>query len=380
MTLANQQEQQPIRIGLIGANIHQGWSPRAHLPALAAHPDFELAAVCTTRQASADEAMAAYDAGSAWDDYHRMLAAANPPLDAATISLRVPSHYEPTLAALQAGKHTFTEWPLGRTTAEAMVMADVARQMGVKTAVGLQARANPTIAHLRKLVADGYVGRVMTCHIRLMREGVLSRNSGRTWQRDNELGAHTLTIAAGHTIDALCSVVGEFADVAAVVSTQAKTWHETDTGKDLPVTSPDNVLVSGNLQSGGVASVQVGNTPWYGSGYRMEIHGDQGTLIAVSADSPQLGEVEILGARGTGDVEPLDFEPDGLRPAPTMPRGAPYNVGQLYSRFAAAIRGAAVGGADANLPLPDFDHAVGLHRLIDAIRQSSDEGRRVAVA
>ena len=51
---------QPIRIGLIGANIHQGWSPRAHLPALAAHPDFHLAAVCTTRQASADEAMSAY--------------------------------------------------------------------------------------------------------------------------------------------------------------------------------------------------------------------------------------------------------------------------------------------------------------------------------
>ena len=48
--------QQPIKIGLIGANIHVGWSPRAHLPALAAHPDFDLAAVCTTRQESADEA------------------------------------------------------------------------------------------------------------------------------------------------------------------------------------------------------------------------------------------------------------------------------------------------------------------------------------
>ena len=108
--------QQPIRIGLIGANIHQGWSPRAHLPALAAHPDFDLSAVCTTRQESADEAKAAYDAGSSWDDYNRMLADAD--IEAATISLRVPSHYEPTTAALRAGKHTFTEWPLGRTTAE----------------------------------------------------------------------------------------------------------------------------------------------------------------------------------------------------------------------------------------------------------------------
>ena len=265
---------QPIPIGLIGANIHQGWSPRAHLPALAAHSQFDLAAVCTTRQESADEAMAAFDAGSAWDDYSRMLADAD--IGAATISLRVPSHYEPTMASLRAGKHTFTEWPLGRTIAEAVEMTEVARQQGVRTAVGLQARANPAIIHLRNLVADGYVGRVMTCHVRLMREGVLSRVSGRTWQRDNELGANTLTIACGHTIDALCSVVGEFADVAAVVSTQATTWHETDTGLDLPVTSPDNVLVSGNLRNGGVASVQIGSTPWAGSGYRMEIYGEEG--------------------------------------------------------------------------------------------------------
>ena len=303
-----------------------------------------------------------------------MLADAN--LDAATISLRVPRHYEPTMAALQAGKHTFTEWPLGRTTAEAVAMADCARQQGVRTAVGLQARANPAIAHLRNLVADGYVGRVMTGHVRLMRDGVLARDSGRTWQRDNDLGAHTLTIACGHTIDALCSVVGDFATVAAVVSTQAAVWHETDTGKDLPVTAPDNVLVSGSLQNGGVASVQIGSTAWAGSGYRMEIYGDQGTLVAVSTDSPQLQAVSIRGARGSNDLQ--DIAPAAeLHPAPAMPAGAPYNVGQLYSRFAAAIRGAA---AADNAPLPDFDHAVTLHRLIDAIRQSSDEGRRVAVA
>ena len=94
--------QQPIRIGLIGANIHQGWSPRAHLPALAAHSQFDLAAVCTTRQESADEALAAFDAGSAWDNYNRMLADAD--IEAATISLRVPSHYEPTMASLRAGQ------------------------------------------------------------------------------------------------------------------------------------------------------------------------------------------------------------------------------------------------------------------------------------
>ncbi len=366
--------QRPIRIGLIGANIHHGWSPRAHLPALAAHSSFDLAAVCTTRQESAAEAMAAFNAGGAWADYNRMLAEAN--TEASTISLRVPRHYEPTMASLREGKHTFTEWPLGRTTAEAIEMAEVAHQKGVRTAVGLQARANPAIVHLRNLVANGYVGRVMTCHVRLMRDGVLSRDSTRTWQRDNELGAHTLTIACGHTIDALCSVVGEFADVAAVVSAQATTWHERDTGRDLLVTSPDNVLISGNLQCGGVASVQVGNTAWAGSGYRMEIYGEEGTLVAVSADSPQLGRVLIRGARGvSNDLQGLTAGPE-LHLAPEIPDGAAYNVGQLYSQFAASIRGM----ASMEPSVPDFDHAVGLHRLIDAVRQSNDEGRRVVVA
>ena len=38
-----------IRVGIIGANAHYGWSMRAHLPALRAMPDYELTAVCTSR-------------------------------------------------------------------------------------------------------------------------------------------------------------------------------------------------------------------------------------------------------------------------------------------------------------------------------------------
>jgi len=56
-----------------------------------------------------------------------------------------------------------------------------------------------------------------------------------------------------------------------------------------------------------------------------------------------------------------------------MPAGAPYNVGQMYYLFGQAIR-TGEGGH------PDFDTAVDLHRFLDAIRESSDQGRRVAVA
>ena len=81
---------------------------------------------------------------------------------------------EPTMDALNAGKHVYTEWPLGRTTAEAVEMADLAREKGVRNMVGLQSRTNPVLLYVKDLVASGYVGEVMSCHV--------SRIGGESWR------------------------------------------------------------------------------------------------------------------------------------------------------------------------------------------------------
>ncbi len=142
-----------IRLGIIGANIHRGWAPRAHLPAVVASPEFELTAVCTTRQESADEARQKFGARLAFDDYHELIDHSD--IDAVVVSLRVPAHYEPTMAALNAVKHVYTAWTLGRTTAEAKEMADFAQAKGVRNMVGLRARANPGILFVKDLVSSG---------------------------------------------------------------------------------------------------------------------------------------------------------------------------------------------------------------------------------
>src|SRR5438874_9177327 len=97
----------------------------------------------------------------------------------------------------------------------------------------------------------------MAVHVSMIRDGVLTRPPHRTWQRDAELGANTLTIANGHTVDAMRFVTGDFSRLSAVVATQAKQWLDTGT-TFLDVTSPDNVLVSGRLVNGAVASVHIG--------------------------------------------------------------------------------------------------------------------------
>jgi len=157
------------------------------------------------------------------------------------------------------------------------------------------------------------------------------------------------------------------------MATQAKQWLDTGTNTWLDVTSPDNVLLSGRLASGAVASVHIGAIPWAGSGYRMEIYGREGTLVGSGEDSPQLSEIVLHGAANGNTLAPLPVPERFTVATSGTPSGEAGNVGQMYALFAKAIRDRAVGDG-ANHP-PTFDTAVDLHRLVDAIKGASDNGR-----
>src|SRR3954452_15458733 len=120
---------QKIRLGLIGASVRGTWSARSHLPALRASADVELTAVCTTKAESAEAARQAYGARLAFHDHREMIG--SPEIDAVAVVVRVPSHYVPTKAALDAGKHVYCEWPLGSTTAEAEELSALAKAKGL---------------------------------------------------------------------------------------------------------------------------------------------------------------------------------------------------------------------------------------------------------
>ena len=363
-----------IRLGFVGANVRSTWASLSHFPALLASPDVELTAVCTTKPESAEEARKAFGAKLAFTDFRAMCASKE--IDAVAVVVRVPSHYEPTKAAIEAGKHVYTEWPLGRTTAEAEELAALARAKGVQTAVGLQSRVSPALLYMKELIETGYVGEVLSCHADCMRDGALERPAARTWQRDVTLGANPLTIANGHVIDALRFVVGNFARVSCMVTTQSKQWYQTDTKKMVDVTSPDNILVSGKLASGAVASVHVAAVPWAGGGFRMVIYGREGTLVATGDVSSQRGEMlRVQGAQRSHELSDLPIPDRFVWMPPEFPRGDPFNVGQMYKLFAEAIR-----TGQKQQRLPTFDTAVDLHRFLDTIMQSSNAGRELPVA
>lgn len=357
--------EQRIRVGIIGANVSYGWAPRAHLPAILALPEFELAAVCTAHPETAAASQEKFGARLAFTDHREMVS--HPDVDLVAISVRVPLHHAMTMAALDAGKHVFTEWPLGANLAEAREMAEMARAKGVHAMVGMQRRCAPIYLQLKQLIEEGYVGQVLSCHLNQVGSGVQTRTSDRTWQRDAALGANTLTIAFGHAIDALSMCIGELTEISAVVSTQVPRWYESDTQRYVDVTSPDNVMVAGRLADGAVVSAYVSVQPGHGSGQRLEIYGTEGTLVVEGGDRRLMG-----GKTGDANLQELPIDPRWTWVPEDVRRGPAFDVAQMYRRLGEAIR----SGDRAE---PDFDTAVARHRLIAAIQRASDNGTRETV-
>jgi predicted dehydrogenase len=95
-------------------------------------------------------------------------------------------------------------------------MAALAAENGVRTVVGLQARQAPAIEFVQELLHDGYVGEVLsTTMVGLSVAGdVVGQPNAYMLDRTN--GANVVTIAAGHSLDVLAYVLGEFADLSAV--------------------------------------------------------------------------------------------------------------------------------------------------------------------
>ena len=278
--------------------------------------------------------------------------------------------YRYTMDALNAGKHVYTEWPLGATLQEAQDMADLGRGKGVRTMVGLQGRACAAVLRIKELIEEGYVGEVLSCHMSGFGSVGLERTSDRMWSGERSSGVGALSIQFGHYIDALCLFVGEIREVSAVVSTQIPQWYFTDTGTTMDVTAPDNVMMSGRTVSGAVVSAHVAHVPWHGSPPEFQVFGREGTLVY---HGNHIAHTRLEGARGTDDGFKELPIPDRLTWVPEgVPQGQPFNVAQMYRRLAEAIQ------SDQRVE-PDFDSAVTRHKLLEAIQTSSDQGVRVVL-
>jgi predicted dehydrogenase len=367
-TKAGDDVTKPIRVGIIGASPSRGWALAAHLPALAALPDFEVTAVSTTRLASANETAQRFGVPRAFDDAAAL--ANSDDVDLVVVSVKVPHHFELTKTVIAAGKDVFTEWPLGANRAQAEQLQALATAAGVRHVIGLQGRKSPIANYLRHLVEEGYVGTVRSATSWVSYGGfggpIIAPD--RAWVLDRANGATLLSIIAGHTLDTLRYTVGEFTELRGLVTTLVPQATVEGTDEVVAVTSPDQVLLHGRTETGAVIGAGFFSAP-RGEVSRWSILGDTGSLTVAGNGLVHFADhgLRVFGSRGGADPEELEVPASFQLAPPEVAEGPARNVASLYR----SIAGSLGGGRDA---VPDFTTAVDLHGLLDGIELSSEHG------
>jgi predicted dehydrogenase len=362
-----------IRVGIVGAST-KGFAPMSHIPALRALPDdFEIVAVSTSSQKSAEAAAKHHGIPLAFANAEAL--AEHPEVDLVTVCVKAPDHHRPVMAAIAAGKHVYCEWPLAQNTAAAVEMRDAAVARGIQHAVGLQGQVDPTINYVRDLIAEGFIGRPLAAALIANAPNWGSTLSG-VYQADAANGANLLTVTGGHNADLLCHMLGEFRELAGYVVSQRDTIPEHGTDRHIPKTSPDQLAISGLIGEGIAVSLQIRGGVTRGTPLLLEIHGAAGDLVITATEwqSTQRQDLLLKGAQGEkGPLIDLPI-PDSYRWVPAnTPRGTPYNIAQLYLRLATAIRG-------GTAVYPDFNAAVTRHRMLDAMVRASVTGQKQVVS
>jgi predicted dehydrogenase len=163
-----------------------------------------------------------------------------------------------------------------------------------------------------------------------------------------EAGVNLVTIQGAHTLDLVIALLGPFADLSALTTTQ---YPMIQIGDAVPQKRRtfDHLLVQARLANGAAASIEV-----IGAGGTLTLEG--GAMRGFQAGRLSLS---------------LNGKPDEAKTTGSGLAEGAANVAAIYANLRDDI-------AQGTRTVIGFPHAVRLARLVDAALISSQEGRRVA--
>ncbi len=285
------------RVGIIGCgNIAEAYAKK-----LTALPDVELAA-CADLLPERAEALAKAHGIPRALPVDALLA--DPAIDV-VVNLTVPlAHTATSRAAIDAGKHVYSEKPLGIDLGEGRALAEAATAAGVRLGCAPDTFLGAGLQTCRKLIDDGAIGEPVAA------VGFMHSPGPEGWHPGPEIfyqrGAGPMFDMGPYYLTALVTLLGP----ARRVTASARRTHDERTigaearrGERIPVEVPTHVASVIDFAAGPVATL-VTSFDVQGSRHRrIEIQGTEGTL-AVPDPNTFGGRVQLFrrGERSFEDV------------------------------------------------------------------------------
>jgi predicted dehydrogenase len=334
---------EPFRIGIVGAG---AVVQVAHLPVLRKTKGVEVRALCDSDLPKARALADRFGIKDTFDDIEELLR--YEALDAVLIATPTHLHEAHVAAALAANLHVLVEKPLAVSAAGAQRIVRAVEKRDRVVLVGMTHRYRPDVQIVRGFVQSGELGTIESArgswHVHLP-----SRTQLGWRQRRDQAGG-------GAMMDLGLTILDLGLWLAGGPTPQRVSATLDRPGKDRGVEQSGSAFV---VCEGGMSVFL--DVTWR--------HIGEGERFGVG----------LRGSKGTAAVNPLkvwkEFHgvPTDVSPTGSVSRENPFNASfrAQWAHFQAAIAGQA--------KVASLDEHVTLHRIIDAVYRSAQDGRDVAL-
>jgi predicted dehydrogenase len=249
-----------VRIGVVGI----GYGQQVHVPAFRADPRCRIAALCASTRDRAAAVARRLEVPHAYGSVREMLEGGE--IDA--VSIAVPPVAQPgiVVACAQSGKHVFCEKPVAMDEPAAARALAAVEEAHVAHAVDFIFPEIAAWKNAKSILEKGTLGKLRQAALSWRLETYSFAARRDSWKMRSPDGGGTLNSFVSHTFYYLEWLLGPVARLAARLApreaagdARVDAWLEMESG------CPVNVAVAADA--------------FLGSGHRLEIYGDSGTLV-----------------------------------------------------------------------------------------------------
>ena len=337
------------RVGIVGS----GFGVKAHLPALLAHPRFDVVALASPH--SAEGIAAARGIPHAFTSCAEMVAGCH--LDVVVVASPPFSHEGDVLAALAAGKHVLCEKPFALNVAQAERMLDASKAAATACGVAHEFRWIPQRMAMKELVANGHLDPLREIEFTHLTTPAEKRERG--WLFERSSGGGISGALLSHVIDT-CNWLAGRPPVHATGFSRIANPMRTDDRGSFTVDADDGAFALVDYGHGLVGRLSVDGTTGVEQA-TIAVHGGNRTAVASGTDVVDV----TLFVVDEDEQSELECKPSPYAKLESL--GG--NVPLLYELYDEWIKQIETGASE----LPTFQEAVETQRVLAAAGYSTGD-------
>jgi predicted dehydrogenase len=353
-----------IKVGVIGT----GFGAKVHTPIMQIHPGFEVVAIASVHRGNVEDVKRETGIPTVYSDWREMLQ--NEPLDLVSVASAPYLHADMVLESLKQKIHVLCEKPMAFDANQSAEMVALKNKSELIGLINFEFRFLPARMKVKEILSSGKLGEILHVHYKCNYNSYLSLSTNhRGWLGQEQYGGGMLGAIGSHMFDSLLWWVG---DDVKEVSGQLPIHVQKviKDGLEEVRTAEDSFQAIGSFVRGTSFSVDLLSASLHKANqWRLEVFGTNGTLVMTDDNRVEVA----IGDRKLTEVE--------LAPKISEPSNLSARALVYYQAFFPMLEGIyqTVKGNNLSEHVPTFEDGHRVQLILDSIRLSSREGRKVRI-